>query len=246
MTELERQRAIRQRLIRSGMRERAVLPTGITSIDEAIDGGLPRGLLTELFGAPSSGKTTLALLAAAAVQGSGQSAAWIDAEHAFDPSYAGRMGVRLESLPVAQPDTAEECLEIGRQLCASSAVDLLVIDSAAAMAPELEFEIGLGDGGPGLQARVLASGLRKLAASAARTETAVLVLNQIRGRGDADGEAETSAGGPAVKIYSSVRIAIETAQEGIIRFRVLKNRAARPFTRGEFRLDCGDGVMKTP
>ncbi len=244
--ERERQRTIHLKLARADLRERAVLATGIASLDAALDGGLPRGLLTEIFGPPSSGKTTFGLQVAAGAQYAGLSAAWIDAEHAFNPARAAQLGVSLERLPVVRPETAEECLEMARQLAGSGGLDLLVIDSAAALAPALELEMGLGDGGPSLQSRVLASGLRKLAFAAAKTETTVLVFNQIRGRGEAADGQETSAGGPALKIYAAVRVALDAAEDGRVGFRIVKNKAASAFRRGQLLLESGGGFAESP
>lgn len=246
MTEGERQRAIRVKLARSEGRLTAFVPTGFGALDRALAGGLPRGRITEIFGGPSSGKTTLALDIVAHAQADGLSAAWIDVERAFDPAYAVRRGVILERLPVARPDTAEESLEIARQLAGSCGIDLLALDSAAALAPALELEIGLGDASLGLQSRILASGFRRLAFAAARTETAILVLNQVRSRGSPS-EAETTAGGPGLKLHAAVRISLEPAGGAAnARFRVLKSRMAAAFSGGELRLDPGDGYSKTP
>ena len=212
--------------------------TGFPPLDAALGiGGLPRGHITELFGSSASGKTTLALQAAAHAQQAGLSAAWIDAEHGFDPAYAAALGVATDRLPVVQPDSAEEALEIARQLTVSDAVDLLIVDSAAALVPSLELRIGLGDGGPGLQGRTIASGLRKLARAVTRTETAVLFLNQMRSSGDpADPEAETTAGGPSLKMYAALRIALIPAAGNLVRFRVLKNKAGAAYEEGQLRL----------
>ena len=203
MTEQDRQHAIRLRLARMGKPPTgAVIPTGFAALDAALGaGGFPRGRVVELFGASSTGKTTLALQVIAHAQSDGLTAAWIDAEHAFDPAYAATLGVSIGRLPVAQPESAEQALEIVRQLAASQAVDLLVVDSAAALIPRLELHTGLGEGGPGLQSRVLASGLRRLAGIVARTGTVVVFLNQLRSRpGASPGEPETTAGGPALKL----------------------------------------------
>jgi len=236
MTERERERAIRVKLARSESRVPAFVLTGFEALDRALAGGLPRGCITEIFGGPSGGKTTLALEIVAHAQCEGLSAAWIDAERAFDPAYAIDRGVSLERLPVARPDTAEESLEIARQLAQSGGIDLLALDSAAAMTPALELEIGLGDGSLGLQSRILSSGFRRLAFAAARTETAILVLNQVRSRSGAS-EDETSAGGPGLKLHAAVRIALEPAGgAGNVRFRILKSKVAAAFREGELRL----------
>jgi recombination protein RecA len=237
MTERDRQRAIQLRLARSEAKRVQRIATGFPTLDHALDGGLPRGCITEISGGPSSGKSALALSIAAHSQQNGLSAAWIDVERAFDPAYAARLGISLERLPLARPDSAEEALEISRRLAASGGIDLLVLDSAAALTPAIEFEIGIGESGPGLQARVLASGFRQLVFWAARTETAVLVLNQIRS--GADGASpETSAGGPPMKLHAVLRIALESmGTASRTRFRILKSRLAAPVRQGELRLE---------
>jgi recombination protein RecA len=253
MTEQHRQRSIRLRLARSDQhRPGRILPTGFAGLDAALGvGGLPRGGIVELFGAASSGKTTLALQIVAHTQQSGATAAWIDAEHAFDAPYASGLGVALEVMPLAQPDSAEQALEIACRLAGSGAVDLLVVDSAAALSPRLELESALGDGGAGLQSRVLAWGLRRLARTAARNETVVLFLNQTRSRmrppGEArDDAAETSAGGAPLKLYASVRLALDSPAGEGVGFRILKNKAAAAFREGRLRLRLGGKFAKSP
>ena len=237
MTERDRQRAIQLKLARLEAKRVGRIPTGFPVLDQALEGGLPRGLITELAGGPSCGKTTFALSMVADTQQSGLSAAWIDAEHVFDPAYATRLGVSLERLPVARADTAEESLEIARRLVESGAIDLLALDSAAALTPAIELEVGIGESGPGLQARVLASGFRRLAVAAARTETAILVLNQIRSGAGAD-SAGTSAGGPAVKLHAALRIALEPLEMAFgAHFRILKSRLAAPVREGGLRFE---------
>jgi recombination protein RecA len=232
MTERDRQRAIQLKLARSQARCVNRISTGFPALDQSLDGGLPRGLITELSGTPSSGKTTFALCMVAHTQQSSLRAAWIDAEHVFDPGYAAELGVNLEGLAVARADTAEESLEIARQLAGSGAIDLLVLDSAAALTPAIEFEIGIGESGPGLQARVLATGFRRLAVVAAKTEIALLVLNQTRSGAGSD-SSETSAGGPAVKLHAALRIALEPLEMGLgAHFRILKSRLSAPVRRG--------------
>jgi recombination protein RecA len=245
--EEERQRGIRLKLARMETPAGASIPTGFAALDSAVGvGGLPRGGIVELFGPSSSGKTTLALEIIAHLQKMGDTAAWIDADHTFDATYADTLGVAIEGLPLAQPDSAEEALEIARQLAASNAVDLLVIDSAAALVPSVELETGIGDGGQGLHSRVLASGLRKLARVVSKTGTAVLVLNQTRTRPEADGgESETSAGGPPLKLYAAVRIALSRADARRVSFRILKNKVAAPFTEGELEWRQGSGVAES-
>jgi recombination protein RecA len=207
-----------------------------------LDGLLPRKRIIEISGGPSSGKTLLALLIVAAAQRAGLSCAWIDAELAFDPARAANLGVSLEHLPVARPESAETSIEIALQLAASGGIDLLVLDSAAALTPRIELETGVGDSGPGLQARVLASGIRRLASVIARTETAIIVLNQIRSAGD----GETTAGGPALKLYASVRLSLEMPAEDRIRFRILKNKASEASAPGVILLSETGDVRNTP
>lgn len=237
MLERDRQRAIQLKLVRAEEKRVQRILTGFEALDLALEGGLPRGRITEIFGGSGSGKTTFALLVAAHIQQGGLGAAWIDAENTFDASYAASLGVSLEGLPVVRADAAEEALEIARQLAASGGIDLLALDSAAALTPAVEFEIGLGEGGPGLQARVLASGFRRLAFAAAKTETAVLVLNQIRGGACADG-FETTAGGPAIKLHAALRVALEPLKSGFgARFRIIKSGLAVGVREGEIRFD---------
>ena len=249
MTEQDRQRAIRLRLARMGEpRAASVIATGFAALDAAFGtGGFPRGRVVELFGASSTGKTTLALQVIAHAQRGGLTAVWIDAEHAFDAAYAAMLGVALDRLPVAKPESAEQALEIVRQLAASQAVDLLVVDSAAALIPRLELETGLGESGQGLQSRVLVSGLRRLAGIVARAGTVVVFLNQLRSRPQASrGESETAAGGPALKLYASVRISLDAPAAGRVRFRVLKNKAAAAFGEGDLHYQSGLGFVKSP
>jgi recombination protein RecA len=249
MTEQDRQRAIRLRLCRAqsppGSLAGSVMPTGFASLDAALGGGFPRGRILELFGPPSSGKTTLALQAVAHLQAAGLTAGWIDADHTLDPAYAGALGVSIERLVALQPAYAEEALEMARRLAASAAVDLLVVDSAAALVPRLELETGIGESGLGLQARVLASGLRRLAAEAARSGAVTLFLNQMRGRSEAGGE-ETTAGGPSLKLYAAARIALQPAPGARVRFRILKNKAAASFASGELRWTGAKGFAECP
>lgn len=247
MKEEDRQRAIRLRLAR--MRSKpadAVIATGFPALDTALGvGGFPRGRIVELFGPSSSGKTTLLLQLIARLQRNRAAAGWIDAEHSFDPAYAALLGVAIESLPVAEPDTAEQALEIVRQLAVSGAVDLLVVDSAAALVPKLELDYGIGESGAGLHGRVLASELRKLSVTVARTATSLVFLNQTRSR-DSAGEAETSAGGAALKLYSAVRIALGPITPKGIRFRIVKNKTAAAFGEGELVWRHGSGFVESP
>src|SRR5258708_3837380 len=221
MKEADRRRSILQRLAGMEGGPPSSIPTRFAALDEALGGGLPRGRMVEIFGPSGCGKTTLAIQAIAHLQRDGISAAWIDADHTFDPAYAAKLGVDVERLPLAQPETAEQALDIARTLIASGAVDLIVIDSAAALAPRLEVEAGIGESAPGLQTRVLGSELRKLSGVIRRAGASVLFLNQMRNR--QGGEGETSAGGPPLKLFAAVRVAMVPAGGSRIRLRVLKN-----------------------
>jgi len=252
MKEQDRQRAIRLRLARMeavpAKPGSAAIPTGFAQLDQALGaGGLPRSRITELFGPASSGKTTLLLQAIAHLQSNGLAAAWIDADRSYDPAYAAQLGVVVERLPVAQPEAAEQALEIARQLVGSGAVDLLVVDSAAALVPSLELEAGIGQSAQGLHSRVLASGLRRLSSAVARTGAAVVFINQIRSRPGASGEeAETSAGGPPLKLYAAVRIALFALGGRQIGFRVLKNKVSEGTLEGRLEWRRGVGFVKSP
>lgn len=243
MTEQERQRAIHARL--SGMAEtpalrgRRPVPTGFSNLDAALGiGGLPPGRIVEIFGPASCGKTALALQIAR-----GAAAAWIDAEHVFDAAFAAQLGVGVSRLPVAEPDTAEEALEIAGRFAESGAVDLVVIDSAAALLPELERDTGVGIGG--LHNRVLSSALRRLARTATRSGTCLVFLNQTRAHLGPSGASEVSAGGPALKLHAAVRIAL-SATGRRVRFRILRNTPAAPFGAGEFEWRPGRGFVELP
>lgn len=229
---------------RSG--SRAPLPTGFARLDAALGGGgLPAGSIVEIFG-PSCGKTTLALGIVAHVQNSGSTAGWIDADRTFDPGYAVALGVAIERLPLIQPGSAEDGLDIACRLVRSGGLDLLVVDSAAALVPVVELQAAIGGSGPGLQGRVLASGLRKLAA-AVKTGATVLVLNQARTRLEpSPAEPETSAGGPALKLYAAVRIALSPAGAARVRFRILKNKAGGGSPEGELEWRKGEGFVNSP
>jgi recombination protein RecA len=251
MEERERQRIIRQKLVdteqSASRRNRTVLSTGFAALDAALGvGGLPRGSIVEIFGPASSGKTTLALQFVARAMQAGAAAAWIDAEHVFDPPQAQQLGVPLERLPLARPDSAEQALEIARQLVSSAGLDLLVIDSAAALVPSLELETGLGESGPSLHSRVLGSGLRRLAAAAARSDALVLVLNQTRSGRPGSDSGEISAGGPPLKLYASVRISLDAARGGSVPFRILKNKAAGAFRTGTLRWENSGRFAESP
>jgi len=255
MKEQDRQRAIRLKLSQmesAPVRRAACLPgpalsTGFAELDAALGmGGLPRGCLVELFGS-SCGKTTLALQVVAHLQKQGSTVAWIDSDHAFDALYAVRLGVEIERLPVVEPESAEEALEAARRLAISGAVDLVVVDSAAALVPSLELETGIGASGPGLHSRVLGSGLRRLAMAVTRGGASVLFLNQTRGRPEpSGGEAETTAGGPPLKLYAAVRIALGPAGERRVRFRVLKNKVAAAFVEGDLKRNPDVGFTGSP
>jgi recombination protein RecA len=251
MSEPDRQRAIRQKVARMGEAPAVAgppgppLPTGFPSLDAAT-GGLPRASIVELFGAASSGKTTLALRIAAHLQRSGGSAAWIDAERCFDAAYAARLGVAVDRLPVAQPDSAEEALEMVRRLALSGAVDLLVVDSAAALVPRIELDTGIGTAGFGIHGRVLASGLRRLAAAVRRSGAVVLFLNQARTRiGPTGGDTETAAGGPPLKLFAALRIALRETGGRIV-FRVRKNKSGGAFQEGELAWKDDAGFTERP
>jgi recombination protein RecA len=246
MKESERHRAILQKLVRmeAGRAPAALIGTGFPALDEALGGGLPRGRIVEFFGPAGSGKTTLALQCVAHLQSAGLNAAFLDADHTFDAAYAASLGVAIEQMPVAQPASAEQAMDIARTLAASGALDLIVVDSAAALAPRLEVEAGITEAIPRLQSRVLANELRKLSASIRRSETSVLFLNQMRSRPDrGPGEAETSAGGPPLKLFAAIRIAMMPASDSILRLRVLKNNAAEPGPKRELEWRRGSGFV---
>lgn len=246
MQESHRQRIIREKLARSESAPPAALSTGFPRLD-AVTGGFPRGSIVELFGAPGCGKTTLALQVVAHAQQTGGSAVWIDAEHCFDAAYAARLGVAIDRLPVAQPNSAEEALEVVRRLAASAAVELLVIDSAAALVPQIELETGIGKTGAGVHSRVLASGLRRLNAAIRRTGSVVLFLNQARGPVAGGGEAETAAGGPPLKLFAAIRLAMRghPARPSVV-LRVLKNKAAGASRECELLWKSDTGFAESP
>ena len=251
MKEADRQRAIRLKLARleTGAPRHVppAIPTGFGPLDRALGSGFPRGRIVEIFGPASSGKTTLLLQTVAHLQSENLAAAWIDADRSFDAAYAAQLGVAIDRLPVAQPDTAEQALEIARQLASSGAVDLLVVDSAAALVPSLELEAEIGQIAAGLHGRVLASGLRKLAAAIGKTDAAAVLLNQSRLRPDSGaGESETSAGGPAIKLHAAVRIAMLGGSGRLIRLRVLKNKAAPGARDGQLEWLRSGGFAKSP
>jgi recombination protein RecA len=245
--EEHRRRAIRGKLASLDPASRAsAIPTGFCALDQALDGGFPRRAISELFGPSSSGKTTLALQWVAHLQSQGLTAAWVDADHTFDPGYAAALGVALDGIPLARPDSTEQALEMVRRLVLSGAVDAVILDSAAALAPAVEQGVGLA-GGAGLHSRVLASGLRSLAMALRKTDTAVLFLNQTRSRLQASaGELETSAGGPPLKLHAALRLVLEPLDGARIRFRTLKNKASGAFRDGLLRRADPLGFVRTP